>query len=103
MSNNKMEIAPARTEVWVCLVGAITSDQSIKIKCDPDAVDFDELKELVKAKCQIELAAVDSFRLKIRKNAREYWDSDENVAIAGPLGARASTPLEVEVPAASGG
>jgi hypothetical protein len=94
---------PARTEVWVRLIGAITSDQATKIKCDPKIIDFDDLKELVKAKCQIELAAVDAFRLKVKKNARDYWESDEKVAAAGSLGARATTPLEVEVPAASGG
>jgi hypothetical protein len=57
----------------------------------------------VKAECQPKLNAITAFDLKVKKNAREYWESDEKVAAAGPLGARATTPLEVEVPAASGG
>jgi hypothetical protein len=95
---------PARTEVWVRLIGAITSDQAAKIKCDPSAIDFDELKELVKAKCQIELAA---FRLKVKKNARDYWKNSARVSNATDCedpesrrGGDEGTPLEVEVPAA---
>jgi hypothetical protein len=36
----------------------------------------------------------------LKRNAEDYWESDEKVTAAGPLGARAATPLEVEVPAA---
>jgi hypothetical protein len=95
--------AAKRTEVWVRLVGAITSDSSTAVECDPGVTSFDKLTKLVKAEFKPDLDNVSAPRLMIKKNAEEYWERDENVAAAGPLGARATTPLEVEVPVASGG
>ena len=100
-----MEIAaaPARTEVWVCLVGAITSERATAIECNPEVTSFDKLMKLVKAEFQPKLDAIAAPDLKVTKNAGGYWQSDEKVSVAGPLGARAATPLEVEVPVPTSG
>jgi hypothetical protein len=101
---------PARTEVWVRLIGAITSDQATKIKCDPKGIDFDDLKKLVKAEFKPDLDNVSAPRLKVKKNARDYWKNSARVSTAtdcedleSKRGDDEDTPLEVEVPAASGG
>jgi hypothetical protein len=110
MSNNKMEIAPARTEVWVCLVGGITSDRATAIECNPEVTSFDKLMKLVKAEFKPDLDHVSAPRLMIRKNARDYWKNSARVSNATDCedlqdrrGDDEDRPLEVEVPVLTSG